>query len=330
MRLASLALAALLTASPALAQRFDFVALGDMPYTTPSRPEEPVRYERLIGRINAIAPAFSIHVGDTKAGSTSCSDDALRNSARHFDSFAGAVVYSIGDNEWTDCHRANNGGFVPTERLAFIRRTWFAAPQSLGQRPIALERQSEVMADRFAMYVENSRWTHNGVQFVSVHIPGSNNNFERRPGAPEEFFARDAANQAWLADSFAKAIRDGALGIVIAFQANMWEENDVPRSDLINGYATTIDTLRRQAIAFARPVLLVQGDSHVLRIDQPIKHVVPPGQWPPTVENITRLMVMGALETHAVRVTVDPAEPGLFSFTPIRVPENTNPVPAAR
>lgn len=321
----TLSLLGLLTlglAGPAAAQRFDFVALGDMPYTTAAAPEEPARYNRLIARINALEPAFSLHVGDTKAGSTSCADEALRTAASHFDRFAGAVVYTIGDNEWTDCHRANNGGFNPVERLDFIRRTWFADAQSLGQRPIATERQADVMADRFATFVENRRWTHNGVLFVTLHVVGSNNNFEIRDGAPQEFFARDAANQAWLADSFALAQREGVLGMVIAFQANMWEER-VPRETLQNGFTPTIDSLRRLGAAFGRPVLLIHGDSHVLTIDQPLRDNTRP--WPRTIENVTRLMVMGAYEVQAVRVTVDPAEPGLFSFTPLRVPENATP-----
>ncbi len=312
-------LAGLLCAGPAAAQRFDFVALGDMPYTTPQAPQEPARYDRLIGRINALAPAFSIHVGDTKAGSTPCSDEALRSHAAHFTRFEGAVVYAVGDNEWTDCHRASNGAFDPLDRLAFIRRTWFTEARSLGQRPIALERQADVMPARFETFVENSRWTHNGVLFLSLHIVGSNNNFEARPGAPQEFFARDAANLAWLEAGFEKARAENAPGVVVAFQADMWEER-APREPLQNGYTASLAALRRLAVAYGRPVLLVHGDGHVLRIDQPLRDNA--GR---TLETVTRLMVMGAQEVHAVRVTVDPAEPGLFSFTPVRVPENAMP-----
>ncbi len=322
MRLPALACLAILAASPALAQRFDFVALGDMPYTTPGAPNEAERYDRLIDRINAAAPAFTVHVGDIKAGSTSCSDESLQRHASHFSRFAGAVIYTIGDNEWTDCHRPNNGGFDPLDRLAFLRRTWFTAPQSLGRRPIRLERQSDVMAGRHELFVENSRWTHNSVQFISLHIVGSNNNFEIRPGAAQEFLARDEANQAWLEDGFAKATREGAAGVVVVFQADMWEER-APKETLQNGFSRTIETLRRLAVAYGRPVLLIHGDSHVLRIDQPLRDNTRP--FPRTIENVTRLMVMGAQEVHAVRVTVDPDEPGLFSFTPFRVPMNAQP-----
>ena len=39
-----------------------------------------------------------------------------------------------GDNEWTDCHRPNNGGYNPLERLAKVRATFFPSPgRTLGQ-----------------------------------------------------------------------------------------------------------------------------------------------------------------------------------------------------
>ena len=31
------------------------------------------------------------------------------------------LVYTPGDNEWTDCHRANNGAYDPLERLGVVR-----------------------------------------------------------------------------------------------------------------------------------------------------------------------------------------------------------------
>lgn len=317
-----LALAAALAtqafANRALAQpapeRFEFVAIGDMPYTIPA---DYPRFERLIDRINALAPTFTVHVGDTKSGSAPCSDEVLGRARDYFGRFRGAVVYSVGDNEWTDCHRPAAGAYDPLERLAWVRRNHFQEPRSLGQAPIPLERQSDAMPERFGLYVENSRWMHQGVLFVSLHIPGSNNNFEIRPGAPEEFFARDAANQAWLADSFAKAGREGALGVVLIFQANMWEETEVPKLPLQSGFSTTLRTLTQAAQEFGRPVLLIHGDSHVLLIDQPLRDA-----RKATLQNVTRLMVMGAAEVHGVRVSVDPAEPGLFGFTPLRVPEN--------
>ncbi len=53
-------------------------------------------------------------------------------------------MYVPGDNEWTDCHRVNNGGYNALERLDFIRRTLFNVEQSFGQHKMALEHQGSV------------------------------------------------------------------------------------------------------------------------------------------------------------------------------------------
>ena len=71
---------------------------------------------------------------------------------------------------------------------------FFRAGQSLGKHPIALTNQAQEQP-AFSDYIENQRWIHNDVLFVTLHIVGSNNNFEARdPRATQEFFERDAAN----------------------------------------------------------------------------------------------------------------------------------------
>ena len=57
-----------------------------------------------------------------------------------FNMFQAPAVYIPGDNEWTDCHRTNNGAYTPTERLAYTRSIFFTSNQSLGQRTMALMR----------------------------------------------------------------------------------------------------------------------------------------------------------------------------------------------
>ena len=41
----------------------------------------------------------------------------LRQPASEFNNFEAPFIYTPGDNEWTDCHRENNGSFDPIERL---------------------------------------------------------------------------------------------------------------------------------------------------------------------------------------------------------------------
>ncbi len=296
---------------------FEFVALGDMPYAIPGDYE---RFERLIGAINASAPAFSIHVGDIKSGSTPCTDEAFQKVKDEFGTFEQPLVYTIGDNEWTDCHREKAGKYDPLERLAKVREMFFADPgKSQGKAPMAVESQSKTMADKFGKYVENARWTKNGVMFATVHVVGSNNNFEAgNLKTVAEFFDRDPANIAWIDDTFAKAKETGAKAVVLAWQADTQDiaqsEPDVPRA---SGFVNTIKAVERGSKAFGRPVLVISGDVHWLDIS-PFRDT---SRKP--MKNVMRLQVMGDKEVHAVRVTVDPDSPGVFGYTPLIVPENT-------
>jgi len=288
---------------------FTFVALGDMPY----READDPRFEALIRRINALRPAVSIHVGDTKSGSSPCTDAAFDKTRAQFALFDHPLVYTPGDNEWTDCHRERAGRFDPLERLARLRTLYFGEPRSLGPVPIALERQADVMAEH-RIFVENSRFQRNSVLFVQVHVVGSNNGFEStRPDPAEEFFARDRANVAWLDAGFAKARADGAAAMVISLQADLWDIRQTHRGlPSASGFIATIRAIERGARAFGRPVLVVNGDAH--------EFVVTPflGTNLEPVANVTRMQVMGDTVIGAVRVFVDPDDRSApFAFQPV-------------
>jgi hypothetical protein len=298
-------------AQPALPS-FHFVALGDLPYGAPA--QSYPSYRQLIDRINLHRPAFSIHVGDIKSGSTPCSDEEFARQLEHFQRFTGAVVYTPGDNEWTDCHRRSNGSYEPTERLAKLRQMFFRTGQSLGKNPITLTNQAQEQP-AFSDYVENQRWIHNDVLFVTVHIVGSNNNFEARDSrATQEFFERDAANIAWIRAAFEEAKQKNYKALVFAFQADvlisrsMWE--DFPAW---SGFRNSVgDTLLPLAHEWGKPVLLIHGDGHQYHFDQPFK------LKKKTISNLTRLEVPGASDVRAVRVTVDPSAEAMFAVEVIR------------
>src|SRR5687768_8515522 len=84
---------------------------------------------------NSGALAFVVHDGDIWLGGTRCSDERLRQVREVFDGFR-TLVYAPGDNEWQDCPN-------PDGRLPAIRRVFFAAPVSLGARPIEQRRQPD-------------------------------------------------------------------------------------------------------------------------------------------------------------------------------------------
>jgi len=316
-RLANLVpLSLLFIAFTAYGESIRFVALGDMPY---SLPKDFVRYERLIKAINADQPAFSIFVGDTKSGETPCTDEYMEKTTGYFNSFDAPLIYSIGDNEWTDCHRTLAGSYDPIERLDRIRKTQFVDQHSFGKRRMALTRQSDVMP-QFAKFVENSLWVKGKFVFVSLHIPGSNNNYERTPASTQEYLERNTANLAWIEYAFQLAQKKSAAGILFAFQADMFYSPPGVVNNQNSGFVDTLNQFRSLAEKTTLPILLIHGDSHRLRIDQPLLD-----SNRRVLENVYRLEVMGADEVQAVEVTVDDSKSSPFSFRPLLVPENLNP-----
>lgn len=103
---------------------FEFAAIGDLPYRESDYPE----FEELIEAINSQGVVFTVHVGDIKSGSSPCSDENILAVAGFFQSFTNPLIYTPGDNEWTDCHRELAGNYDPLERLEFLRQHFFASP----------------------------------------------------------------------------------------------------------------------------------------------------------------------------------------------------------
>ncbi len=301
--------------APPSEQRFSFVAMGCMPYGR----ETYAAYERLLAEINRAAPAFTVHCGDTKAGAEPPSDEGLRQVKAWFDAIDGPLIYTPGDNEWTDVHRENNGRQDPTVWLAKVRAGFFASERSLGRRPIPLVTQRRDPA--FARFVENARWSVNGVVFATVHVVGSNNNHQPElPGAVEEFRGRDAANGAWVRATFAEARAAGAVAVALFFQASPFTAAAMARSPE-SGFTRFLETVEAEARAFEKPVLLVHSDSHRYRHEPAIRFWA--GVEP--LPNVTRLETFGEYDIHAVRVVVDPLSTTVFMPGPLLVPGNTLP-----
>ena len=158
-----------------------------------------------------------MHAGDIKAGSERCDDDLIRHRFGLYQTFQRPFVFTPGDNEWTDCHRVNNGQYNPLERLAFLRSVFF--PQ-VGEttgghvRPV----RSQAEGGPYSEFVENVMFQKHSVMFATAHVVGSNNDLEpwlgispadscTSPGADRiaEFERRQAAALAWLDAVFAAA-----------------------------------------------------------------------------------------------------------------------------
>ncbi len=318
---AAFVIACLALSTGATAAEFTFVALGDMPYGP--REQAYPAFRALIAEINRRSPFLTIHVGDTKSGLDPCSDRLLLEQRDFMNSFTSALVYTPGDNEWTDCHRLLAGAYDPLDRLRFLREHYFPTPRSLGRQPIRLERQADVMPG-FEPFVENSRFRHDDVWFVTAHVVGSNNNLDGPPvegsEAAREFLARDEAARVWLADSFDKAGAAAAVAVVVAIHADMFGDGFDPQRETFapdSGFKGFAETLVREAKFFRKPVLLLFGDSHVFRVFRP---------FPRSAGNLTAMEVYGAELMHAVAITVDPATTPVFTFDPVQNPALPSPL----
>lgn len=305
----ALALSTLLGLSPAAsAKPVSFGLFGDTPYTRWERAQLP----DMMAEMDGEDLAFVVHDGDIKDGGSVCSDEVLRDMLGVFQASRHPLIYVPGDNEWTDCHRKSNGSYDPVERLDKLRALFFASDKSLGQKTLTLKRQSRDPA--FARYRENVRWEAGGALFVGLNVPGSQNNFHgsTRSGGPvPEFTQRSAANRVWLAQAFAHARAKKLAGVLIVIQGNPGFEA-LSAGKTWPGYRDFLNQLRDETVAFGKPVVLVHGDSHWQKIDQPLLDAA--GQE--LVKNFTRVETFGFPFMGWVKATVDAADPQVFQFSP--------------
>lgn len=170
----------LLTASLAHAETWRFAVIGDVPYSRYERNEMP----RMLTNIAAEHPEFIVHAGDIKLSSDECSDALFVDRLQLFNSSSVPFIYTPGDNEWNDCRRLSAGHYGELERLNKLRTLFFSEPRSLGRRTIPVEQQSVDTP-------ENLRWRLGPVLFLSLDVPGPNNNFGMTQNPSPEFLARN-------------------------------------------------------------------------------------------------------------------------------------------
>lgn len=148
---------------------FTFAVLGDAPYDK----LEEIQYRLVLESLNAHDLSWVIHVGDIFW--RPCTDEHYQEALERFNSLRHPVIYTPGDNEWTDCWERQSGGFKPTERLDRIRQIFFANhTRSLGQNSIALVSQGD--REPYQELVENARWVHNGAGQVRRFCASVNRN----------------------------------------------------------------------------------------------------------------------------------------------------------
>lgn len=315
---------------------------GDLPYS-PLQADTGV--PNLIADMNAQRLAFSVHDGDLKQGSNSPCDEALYvQSLAFFNALESPAMFTPGDNDWTDCDRPSNGGYSSLERLDYERTVFFSTPYSLGQRPMRQAVQIEPLClglSGMVPCVENRRWTVGGVVYVTLNIQGSCNNLCDTAPDPLEYEARNQANIAWMRAAFAAARTRRAAAVMIISQGNPgFDTSDPTRAPLRNprtlaqtdgqpdGFRDFLVELRREVVAFGRPVAYVHGDSHYFRVDRPL--LDEQGQRLETfmrIETFGNNPANGTNDVQWVKVLVDPDSREVFAVQPQVVPGNRTAVP---
>lgn len=287
-----------------------------------------------------------MHLGDIHSGSMPCtsagivpplatSNPGWNQAVFHvFQQFRAPVVYTPGDNEWADCHKSKQlSAGAPLKELASVRSLFFSQPgRTLGGAPMAVESQG-LLADAAhpadAQFIENVRWEKSKVVFATFNIPGgSNDDASQWTGAfadpvaqVQEMVSREAANLRWLDATFASAAKAHARAVVIGVQADMWDPEATAAGGAgLSNYTPFVRKLADLSLRFQRPVLLLNGDSHLLLADQPL--AVPTSSTglihgTPAVPNLTRIVVQGSTNAPAewLRLRIDPRDPKVFSWS---------------
>src|SRR5262249_51787690 len=294
---------------------YTLAVIGDMPYGAQKLDSLPL----LIDLINSDPKVDLVaHLGDIKSGSNSpCTNEYIDSIRVLFDRFKDPFVYTPGDNEWTDCHVGgkNNGLYTPTERLEFVRQVFFpVAGQTIGGRTKAVLSEADDPAN--PQYVENTVGMESQVVFAALTLPGSNADKASwgatlpadagdYPSQATERDTRKQANLAWLDKAFTIATENNAAGVVLLFQADMWDT-----TASLSGFDTVVVQIGNLAAAFGKPVLLLEGDSHIFSVDfpySPSSPLYPKHPGTPVAENVTRIVVEGdGNRTEYLRLTFDP------------------------
>lgn len=314
---------------------------GDWPYSPGLLAAAPLLLDSINGDPQV---RLVVHVGDIHSGSMACTGaglDPLPALAVPgwnlgifdlFQQFKDPVVYTPGDNEWTDCHKTKESSSgAPLNELAAVRSLFFPTPGlTLGERPRevmsqATEFDSAYPAD--AQFVENVLWEQSRTVFVTLNLPGGSNDdtapwtapFTDNAAQTTERTQRDAANLRWLGKAFDLAEADSAAGVVVIWQADVWDPESLPTPGL-SAYTPLVTELANRAVEFGRPVLLLNGDSHAFEVQQPLADpttAIGLIHHTQAVPNVTRITVQGSTNNPRewLRLSIDPRDPNVFTWT---------------
>ena len=261
--------------------------------------------------------------------------------------FNAPVVYTPGDNEWADCHKSKQfSSGAPLAELRGLRELFFSpAGSTMGKSDKTVKSQagSTVPSDR--QFVENVVWHESLVTFATFNMPGGSNDdsevsapwtgvYANTTAQQQERLDREAANLRWLDAAFDAAARKRSRAVVIMLQADLW---DPEKANALGNYSPFVQKLAARSLALQRPVLVLNGDSHIYKVDQPLVPNGAPAAGPygigcelsspptcdlskihgtPAVPNLLRITVEGSDQPGGLnwlKLTIRPFASGMYN-----------------
>lgn len=319
-----------------------FAIFGDWPYSQFLLDNAHL----LVNSVNADPDvSLVVHVGDLHSGSMPCTSAGILppiatsnpgwNQAVYyqFQQFRDPVVYTPGDNEWADCHKGKQlSSGAPLKELASVRSLFFSQPGiTLGRHQKKVFSQTDYFDDAYpadSQFVENVMWMDSKVVFVTLNIPGGSNDdaspwsgiFADAAAQAQEASDRRAANIRWLQAAFDGAQRERARAVVLFVQADMWDPEAIAAGGAgLDKYTPFVTKLADLSVQFGRPVLLLNGDTHLYRTDQPLADpasLTGAIHHTQAVPNLTRIVVQGSTNSPGewLRLSIDPRTAKVFSW----------------
>ena len=288
-----------------------FALIGDGPYGEENLP----KYERMIERVNETRDIdWVVHLGDMKSSSANCRDEDLLRLYALNKRFEAPFVLTPGDNDWFDCKRDIAGGWDRLDRLDKLREIFYR------EQP-ALPLVSQGGRGRFGDFVENVYWQDAGVVFAAVHLTGMSG---AEGGIDLHNDIQNAAIE-WLDEVFKVANQNGAAGVFLATQADIypfsgersWLVAECPACVGVRKYYENFhQALLKHIREFENPILFAVGDTHIFRVDKPLY------DGDDLVEHFTRVEGFGADNIHWVRIVVRPETRQVFEIHQEIIPEN--------
>jgi len=241
------------------------VILADTPYSDKEKQMLQGPDGILYRLINAEKPSVVMHLGDLKSGGDSCTNELLsEHKALLAQVQPGRIIYTPGDNDWTDCDRfLLFHSFDELERLEYLTKLMFKTPALLSENLTSITAQPE--------QIENKLWINERLAISTLHIVGTSNgrlniSKSNRQLAIKKVDERDDKNLIWL-----KQIEDNAKSfdaLIIGFQADIYQQSVLDSDACGDSSLKTCDafSIYRQAFKdlakrINKPVLISHGDT---------------------------------------------------------------------